>query len=704
MNRQNRTPVARTLVTAILLTGTSHALAQTDGTDEARAAAIEAELAMLDDALNTGDDRRNGALLYQAAIEELIRLGDGLDADWESVWDHVERSPGPGAYQTEAVNRILERGAAALELATEAASRDYVDFGIRNEGMATLLPHLGHLRGLNRLMDLKANRDRANGRMAEAARTMSDMMRIGADAASDELLISSLVGMASVRAGFDALDDSIARGQLDAECARIVLEGLDEGGEDPFRFREVGASELEMLETTVRGLDEPGTELAGFASFWLDENDEDRQMLESLDGPGVEAMLDQVRPGFELGSLILAEEDPDRAAALLEELDSMVEDGSLGPFGRMFLPDYGQVVKAKFENAAAMARYRGILEAIASGADPDDFANAAILYEQAFPYLARISAADQELLEMVRKIVTVTGGCEAIPEPMLDRIRGILEQSAHVLDLLHRASRFRLCVWREATRAERFDRVIPLGTWVRPMRAAVRLLLAEAALSACLAEAGGDPGRTVTSLADALAVALHLGDGSHLLGSAMSAACLSEVADMLESGLKDATITSEQRTLLERRFARLDGGDPVGWESAHRAMIRGPVLETIMHYGLEDPVAAGRLASGWNPERLAAIAFLTERTDPSEAGFEADIPRDGSEGELFRIGDLLEIDDDGALALSAPHQRLIELLQILDTVEPVDITYWRARGVDAVGRIDATMKSTVVPTDDVPTE
>ena len=111
------------------------------------------------------------------------------------------------------------------------------------------------------------------------------------------------------------------------------------------------------------------------------------------------------------------------------------------------MTDFDRLLKSKIQFEETLAEYRRIMGAIASGENPDNFANAAILYAQAFPYLARINETDQEILEMVRKIVSVTGSCDAIPKAMLDEIRGLLEQSAPALSILHRAARFEQCNW-----------------------------------------------------------------------------------------------------------------------------------------------------------------------------------------------------------------------------------------------------------------
>ena len=683
------TRAGRIILAAGILATCASAHAQSE--EEDRDEAMQEELEVLRESLNPGDDDRNAANLYQTALEELIRTGDYGNADWEEVWDAVERNPGPGAYQSAAVRRILERNASAIEHAKRASRLGTADFGINTDaGMMTLLPHLNYMRRLSRVMTLQADMERSNGRMNDAAGTMSALMQMSSHAASDGIVISSLVSMASIQSGFDSINDAIARGQLDAESARIMLDGFDFESDDPFRFKDLGYTEIEMLEKTIAQFDDPGPQLAAEMDWLVDEEIEDTP-LASMSPEEVDELLEQARPGFELGARALAEDDPDRAMAMMAEFQSQLEAGDFGLLAQLFMTDFDRLLKSKIHFEEQLGKYRRIMGAIASGENPDRFANAAILYEQAFPYLARISEKDQEILEMVRKIVTVTGSCDAIPKAMLDEIRSLLEQSAPALSILHRAARFEQCDWKYATRAENYGLAIPMGEWVRPMRAAVRLILAEAALASCLAEAGGDDSNVARTIADALAVALHLGDGTHLMSSVVSAASLDELVSMAESILARRALGTASKNLLADRFARLDGGDPLGWKAARAAMLRESTHEILMRYGLDDPEDARQLASNWDNQRLATIAFYQRRTDSPEAGFLPPFPRNEGRGELFAIDDVVVVDDAGHQRLGATHQRLIELLQIIDVEQPIDTTRWKATGNDAISRFDELM-------------
>lgn len=684
-----RTLVSRGTLAAGILATCSLVHAQSE--EEIREEAIRIQLESLRESLNPGDDDRNAANLYQTALEELIRTGDYGNEDWEEVWDAVERYPGPGAYQSAAVRRILGHNASAIEHAKRASRLETADFGINTDaGMMTPLPHLNYMRRLSRLMTLQADMERSNGRMNDAAGTMSALMQMSSHAASDGIAICSLVSMAGIQSGFESISDAIARGQLDAESARIMLDGFDFESDDPLCFKDLGYAEIEMLENTIAQFDDPGPQLAAEMDWLVDEEIGDTP-LTSMSPEEVDELLEQARPGFELGARALAEDDPDKAMAMMAEFHSQFEAGDFGLLAQLFMTDFDRLLKSKIQFEEKLAEYRRIMGAIASGENPDNFANAAILYAQAFPYLARINETDQEILEMVRKIVSVTGSCDAIPKAMLDEIRGLLEQSASALSILHRAARFEQCNWEYADLAEDYELVIPLGEWVRPMRAAFRLLLADAALAVCLADANGDDSNVARAIADALAVALHLGDGTHLMSSVVSAASLEELVSMAESTLAGRALVAGDKALLADRFARLDGGDPLGWKAARTAMLRKSTHEILMRYGLDDPEDASQLASNWDNERLASIAYYQDQVDPTKPEHLPPFPRNEDRGELYAIDDVVEIDDESHQRLGSAHRRLIELLQILDTEQPIDTNRWAARGNDAISRFDGLM-------------
>jgi hypothetical protein len=630
------------------------------------------------------------------AFEELTEAG-GVDHEaWDLMLSRIEGDPRPSAYQSPEARKLLDRYSKAIEYAVKASRLDHADFGARHdEGYMTLLPHLGPMRDLSKLMILQSNVQRANGRIDDSASALASVMRLSRHSVSDGTIINSLVGMSCSTKAFESLEMAIAHGDLGPSSARIILGGISEDDHDPFGFGIGVGNEFDALEKTLQSMNYDAHEFTEMLDSFQGEDDPEAQQLRDMDPIELSAELDRARAGFELGTAAFDEPDPVKADAMIAELERGIDEGRYGMLASIVMPDLEPVMERKRESSRQIARYSGILKAIAGGEDPARFANAAVLYAQAFPALLRTDADDQELLNMVRRIVTVTGSCEGIPGTLLDEVRGALEQAAAIIGTLRSGARFERCEWPDAARAERFEEIIGMGDWVRPMRASVRLLLAEAAMSYCLAEAGVDGAdeKMAASLADAMTIAIQLGDGSHLMSSAASAAAVTEVADFAETALSGRTLDDASRMLLEGRFSRLIDSDPLGWSEGRESMIRPPFLGIVMRYGLEDPELAERLARNWNTERLISIAFY-ERYDDTDRteGVLPPFPRSESSGELFEIGDFLELDEEQLSLLATPHTRLLELLELVDRVEPVKSTRWQARGEESLSRLSNAIR------------
>jgi len=652
-------------------------------------------------ALEPREDRNNSALLYREIFGAMIEAGDADDEDWELFWSERERRPGPSSYRSEAAERLLERNAEILRMAHDATRRRYTDFGLNIEdGFLTPLPHLGPMRQLSRLMELEANNHRANGRLARSAEALSSLLRLSSQTASDGMTINSLVGIATMNSAFDSLEEALARGEFDAAGATIMLDGFDAEDPDPFNIGIAVASEFEHLERTIVGMEETGTEFAEMFD-WSGDTAEDSGVggVRDMDRDAILAGLDACEEGFRLGVQAMEEGDPERARRLVRELEDGIDDGRYGPLASLVMPSYGLLLETKIRANEHRIRYDGILRQIASGTDPGSFGNAALLYEEAFPLLERIEREKQELIDMIRDIVTVTGSCDAIPEQMMRDLRAHLENSAGVIDLLRKAARLRRCEWREDENARRNGVIIPHGRWVRPMRAGIRLLLSNAGMLACLADSDDDhadlDSMVACLIADALSIAMHLGDGSHLMSSAAAAASMSEVVDFAESVLRERDIDVDAVELLEGRFARFDAADPLGWRSAREAMLRREFHAILMRHGMRRRTDAVNLARNWNSERLAAVAFYRSMQEPAKGGLPGIVPTES--GDLFDMEDVLFLDEAKLKILARPHRRLIELLEMVDSTEPVPTSRLQAVGTGSLDRMSELIDALADP-------
>jgi hypothetical protein len=136
----------------------------------------------------------NAATLYGGAIYTSQRKSDDADRV-ESLL-----SQPMGAFDAEAARKLLDTYTATLEQLELAARRESCDWGtpLREQGIAALLPHLGEMRSLSRLVALRVRVSAAGGKFDDAVRwsrvgyAMSK--HVGTGATLVEALVSVAVG------------------------------------------------------------------------------------------------------------------------------------------------------------------------------------------------------------------------------------------------------------------------------------------------------------------------------------------------------------------------------------------------------------------------------------------------------------------------------------------------------------------------------
>ena len=643
--------------------------------------------ALYDQALNPENHKRNAAVLYREAFDELAKIGPTLQELQTQIADQLEIDPGRDAYRTPEVHALRAQAQSVLAKARMGARMDFAEFGLNDsDGFETLVPHYGPMRQMGRLLDLETRALRAEGRPGEAAETLGDLMRMSRHTSSDNMLIGSLVGASVARLSFDALDDAVAWGELDASQAQSMLRALDSETEDPYRFSASITGEFDLAVESLTAMENPGDYLAQALAATPEELKAMGPELDALNNESMEELTAPTREAYDLAAAVFAEPDPDTARAMAEQLEDAVEQGEYGALAKLILPTISKVLEAKLDLDERTKRAETTLRAIASGEDPARFANAAILYAQAFPKLRRISPRRQETLEIVRQIVTVTGSCDSIPQAMLDDASAALEEAAPIIGLLRSAARFERCDWKEAAPMALGDNALAQGRWVAPMRAAARLLQAQAALAACMGESG--EAERANALADALAVGIHLGDGSHLFGSATAAATLTDTIGLFTTTAKSSgALTAKHHELFETRLARIDGSDPIGFNSARLNANRESVYRIPLHFGINDAENAERLVRFWSADRLATLVFMQVTDGLEEPTVVEMFPVANRNGELFLLEDVMKINDTTREKLSA-HTKLFDLLAAVDSTRPINITLWRTRGLAALSQLD----------------
>jgi hypothetical protein len=142
----------------------------------------------------------NAAERYKLAIAEMKRdrkaSADGADLGDVEDWLSLPPDQLPRAK----ARKLLERYEEALRLADRAARSEYCDWGIaeriRKMGIGALLPELQDMRGLARLLALRARVEALDGHTDRAVRALQTGFAAAKHSGDTPVLIGSLVGIA----------------------------------------------------------------------------------------------------------------------------------------------------------------------------------------------------------------------------------------------------------------------------------------------------------------------------------------------------------------------------------------------------------------------------------------------------------------------------------------------------------------------------
>ncbi len=153
-----------------------------------------------------------------------------------------------------AIEVYLKRQESAVDLVEKGTQIDYCVFDLDfSKGMGMLLPHLGKMRKLQRVLMLKAVVQAEAGDADGAADTMATMFRFAAALQDEPILISQLVRYAMVAHAVEALERALAAGNPSEE-ALVKLDAAIAAGADIWRMRRAMMSERAMGLDVCRDL------------------------------------------------------------------------------------------------------------------------------------------------------------------------------------------------------------------------------------------------------------------------------------------------------------------------------------------------------------------------------------------------------------------------------------------------------------------
>lgn len=243
--------------------------------------------------------------------------------------------------------------------AIERASRlDTCDFAIERElGPYALLPHLGRLRALARVLAADARRLEETAQPEPAARRIATIVRMSEHLAHDRVVISSLVGLACQRLALAEIERALDRGRLDDPARAILREALREiDPANPVGLREALAGDAEwLLDYIDAQLDAGHTDSVNAVLRDLGLDD-----VQGLDDAQLRRYLDDARRFNHRA--VDAWNDPD-ASAKLAALEQLVAAGAFGPVAKGASASIARVHANATDTADALRRVLDRLEA-----------------------------------------------------------------------------------------------------------------------------------------------------------------------------------------------------------------------------------------------------------------------------------------------------------------------------------------------------
>jgi hypothetical protein len=232
----------------------------------------------------------------------------------------------------------------------------------REEGINAMLPHLGQMRAVTRVIRLDARGQLAQGNVEAAAERVAAMLRLSTQIGRGQPLIGSLVGVAIAAIAHQEADLILTSGRDTPEARRILQAAVDAFTDDPFHLRAAIRGEQEWtlgwMGREFTGKD-AGRQLVAAFDGWQPSGTPEAvvQGLSLLDEAGLRREI-RLLQGY-YAEVQRLWDDPEAVAKLehVEQRFSGGEFGLLSPFAAAFSKAKSSEERAK----AALDRTRELL-------------------------------------------------------------------------------------------------------------------------------------------------------------------------------------------------------------------------------------------------------------------------------------------------------------------------------------------------------
>lgn len=341
----------------------------------------------------------NAATWYQRAFEQFRQFTPEEIEMIDTYRTKPSQAPSPE------VRALIDRAAPIVDNVIRASQQGYSDFGLDySQGFDLLLPHLGQMRSLARLVQADSAMHMADGDGAGAAQRIAALYRLADHVGDDHVLISSIVSLVIFEVADTAAQQGFDGGTFDPASAMVLLRSAHAFDQkDPFQSIESLAMEQTLLINTVREQFMAGDEQkrAEFLAMLASEDDFDEQ-FGALTPEQLEVHIEQYSALMDRYAEVLAGDDPAVAKAQLAQIDLEVEAGEHGLVVQLFLPGFDRAYETMMLGRDKLHARIELLEGITRGqVDVQTLTNAAVWYRRG---IERLDSLDQSWKEALAAV------------------------------------------------------------------------------------------------------------------------------------------------------------------------------------------------------------------------------------------------------------------------------------------------------------
>lgn len=350
-------------------------------------------------ALAQGDSSRNAAAWYQRAFAELERF---TPEEMELI--EAYRSGG-GVAPSPEVRALINRAAPIIDNALRASSQGYSDFGLDySQGFDMLLPHLGKMRSIARLMQADSMMRLGDGDGAGAAERIAAMYRLADHTGDDHILISSLVSRAIFEVADTSAQMGFDHGAFDPATAMVLLRSTQNFDQrDPFQMLESIMMEQTLAVNMIRDHfmgDDPQKRSAILEGLAREGGLDDE--FAALSRESLETELDRYSALMNRYAEIWAGDDPEVVRSQIKQLEGELENGVHGLMAQLLMPALGRAYDLGLQSRERLHDRIELLEGITKGqVDVQTLTNAAVWYRRG---IERLDSLDQSWKEALAAV------------------------------------------------------------------------------------------------------------------------------------------------------------------------------------------------------------------------------------------------------------------------------------------------------------